>query len=83
MQSISDMLSVTINVLSSHHPVYSVIPGNGYVANEIFVSLIIQYHYVGLDTIPQVQAVDIEPTQPVKPDTVNSQNCLSLCLIMS
>ena len=25
-----------------------------------------QYHYVGLGTIPQVQAVDIEPTQPVK-----------------
>ena len=33
MQAISDMLSVTINVLSSHHPVYSVTPNNGYVAN--------------------------------------------------
>ena len=39
--------------------------------------LIIQYHYVGLDTIPQVQAVDIEPTQPVKTDTVVQQPELS------
>ena len=73
MQAISYMLSVTINVLSSHHPVYSVTPTNGYVANEIFIGLIMQYHYVGLDTIPQVQAVDIEPTQPVKTDTVVQQ----------
>ena len=74
MQAISDMLSVTINVLSSHHPVYSVTPSNGYVSNEIFVGLIMQYHYVGLDTI---QAVYIEPTQPVKTDTVVQQPELS------
>ena len=53
MQAISDMLSVTINVLSSHHPMFSVTPSNGYVANEIFVGLIIQYHYVGLDKVPE------------------------------
>ena len=73
MQAISDMLSVTINVLSSHYPTYSVTPTNGYVANEISVGLIMQYYYVGLDTIPQVQAVDTEPTQPVKPDTTVEQ----------
>ena len=77
MQAISDTLSVTINVLSSHHPVYSVTPSDGYVANEIFVGLIMQYHYVGLDTIPQVQAVDIEPTEPVKTVTVVQQPELS------
>ena len=32
-----------------------------------------QYHYVGLDTMPQVQAVDTEPMGAVKSDTVAEQ----------
>ena len=65
MQAISDMLCVTINVLSSHHLMYSVTPSNGYVANEIFVGLIMQYHYVGLDKVPEQPQVvpNTKPTQ--------------------
>ncbi len=46
MQAISDMLSVTINVLSSHYPMYSVTPRNHCADKEVFVGLIMQYHYV-------------------------------------
>ena len=53
MQAISDMLSVTITVLSSHYPAYSVTPQNHCATNELFVGLIMQYHYVGLDKIPE------------------------------
>ena len=69
LQAIADMLSVTIHVLSSDHPMYSVTPSNGYVAHEISVGLIMQYHYVGLDTMARVQPVDCLPTHPVKPYT--------------
>ena len=62
MQAISDMLSVTINVLSSHYPMYSVTPNNHCAINEVFVGLIMQYHYVGLDKIP------VQPVQPVQLD---------------
>ena len=53
MQAITDMLSVTINVLSSHYPTYSVTPQNHSGTNELFAGLITQYHYVGLDKIPE------------------------------
>ena len=53
MQAVSDMLSVTIHVLSSHYPMYSVTPQNHCATNEVFVGLIMQYHYVGLDKIPE------------------------------
>ena len=49
MQAESDMLSVTIHVLSSHYPMYSVTPQNHCATNEVFVGLIMQY---GLDKIP-------------------------------
>ena len=55
MQAICDMLMVTITVLSSHYPAYSVTPQNHCAPNELLVG---QYHYVGLDRIP-------EPALPV------------------
>ena len=74
MQAISDMLSVTINVLSSHYPMYSVTPSNYCAAKEVFVGLIMQYHYVGLDKI-LVQPVQIEQVAnnhivPEQPETI-------------
>ena len=58
------MLGVTITVLSSHYPITSVTPSNGYVANEVHVGLIMQYHYVGLDKLPaQPQPFVTEPVQ--------------------
>ena len=40
-----------INVLSSDHPVASATPSNSNATCEVFVGLIKQYHYVGLDKI--------------------------------
>ena len=63
MQAISDMFSVTVNVLSSHYPVT---PSNHCAGKEVFVGLIMQYHYVGLDKIPVLLANnDAEPEQSV------------------
>ena len=69
MQALSDMLSVTINVLSSHYPMYAVTPRNHCADNEVFVGLIMQYHYVGLEKIPEQP----QPTMPVQPETI--ANC--------
>ena len=44
MQGIADMLSVKINVLSSHHPMLLVTPSNTSAECEIFVGLIMKYH---------------------------------------
>ena len=52
LQAIADMLSVKINVLSSNHPMFSVTPPLCSTECEIFVGLILQYHYVGLDKLP-------------------------------
>ena len=52
IQGIADMVSVKINVLCSHHPMLSVTPRNCSANYEVFVGLIMQYHYVGLDRIP-------------------------------
>ena len=52
MQAIADMLSVKISVLSSNHPMFTVTPGICSAECEIFVGLIMQYHYVGLDILP-------------------------------
>ena len=62
MQAVSDRLSVTIHVLSSHYPVT---PHNHCATNEVFVGLIMQYHYVGLDKIsePALPIADM-PVQP-------------------
>ena len=52
LQAIADMLSVKINVLSSNHPMFSVTPGVCSAECDVFVGLILQYHYVGLDKLP-------------------------------
>lgn len=50
MQGIADKLCVKINVFSSHHPILSVAPRTGSTECDISVGLIMQYHYVGLET---------------------------------
>ena len=77
MQAISDMLSVTITVLSSHYPAYSVTPQNHCATNELFVGLVMQFHYVGLDRIPEPAlpiadkpVLSDQPNQPKQPDSV-------------
>ena len=72
MQAISDMLSVTITVLSSHYPAYSVTPLNHCATNELFIGLIMQFHYVGLDKIPEpalpIADKSVLPDQPNQPN---------------
>ena len=71
------MLSVTIAVLSSHYPAYSVTPLNHCATNELFVGLIMQFHYVGLDKIPEpappVADKPVLSDQPQKPDQPDSE----------
>ena len=52
LQAIADMLSVKICVLSSNHQIFSVTPASCTSDSEIFVGLVMQYHYVGLDKLP-------------------------------
>ena len=52
LQAIADMLSMKINVFSSNHPMFSVTPGVCSAECEVFLGLILQYHYVGLDKHP-------------------------------
>ena len=68
------MLSVTINVLSSHYPSLSVTPSDHCSVNEVFVGLIMQYHYVGLDKMP------VQPAQP-EPSNTDTDNELDDTII--
>ena len=52
IQGIADMLSVNITVLCSHHPIVTVTPRCCNANFELYVGLILQYHYVSLDRIP-------------------------------
>ena len=72
---ISDMLGVTINVLSSHYPMYSVTPRNHCADNEVLVGLIMQYHYVGLDKMPE-QPQHTIPVQPAQPETIANSDAV-------
>ena len=56
IQGISDMFNVTVNVLSSHNPNMIEILPRSYIKHasqgEVYVGLIMQYHYVGLNQMP-------------------------------
>ena len=73
LQTIAHMLSV----LSSNHPMFSVTPHCCSAECEIFVCLIMQYHYVGLDKLPvcgaSVQHSGESTTVSEQPST-NSEN---------
>ena len=71
MQAIADMLCVKINVLSSQNPMYSVTPGTGSAEYEIFVGLIMQYHYVAFNTIGSNVEQNAQQNNPSSDDTEN------------
>ena len=56
IQGICDMYNVTVNVLSSQNPNMIQILPRSYIKHasqgEVYVGLIMQYHYVGLDQMP-------------------------------
>ena len=82
LQAIADMLSVKINVYSSNHPMFSVTPDVCSAECEVFVGLILQYHYVGLDKLPVcgpsvqqcVQTSPSDSTGDVESNTANVQS---------
>ena len=65
MQAIADMLSVKISVLSSNHPMFSVTPSSCTSECDIFVGLIMQFHYVGLDKLPICGASVQQSAEPI------------------
>ena len=72
LQAIADMLSVKINVFSSNHPMFSLTLSVCSVECDVFVGLILQYHYVGLDKLPvcgqknvHSNAAGVQPTSSV------------------
>ena len=73
MQAIADMLSVKINVLSSNHPMLSVTPAICSAECEIFVDLILQYHYVGLDKVP-VCGTSVQQHAQSNPNDTNTNS---------
>ena len=52
IQGIADMFNITINVLSSQFPtMIPIVARNCSALHKVYVGLILQYHYVGLDKI--------------------------------
>ena len=52
IQGICEMLNITINILSTHNPnMLSVAPSNGMSHGNVYLGLIEQFHYVGLDKV--------------------------------
>jgi len=75
LQAVADMLGVAINVLCSHHPMVTVTPRNCEAVYEVFVGLIMQYHYLGLDNIPVCGSNDVAQNMGVpaeKPQNVQT-----------
>ena len=52
VQSISNVFHLAINVLSSEHSnMIRVVPRDDNIEHEVYIGLILQYHYVGLDKL--------------------------------
>ena len=52
IQGISNHFQLAINVLSSEHAnVIRTVPRSGSIKHEVFIGLVLQYHYVGLDKL--------------------------------
>ena len=50
IQGIANVFTIAVNVLSSENPsMICVVPMNASVEHEVYIGLILQYHYVGLD----------------------------------
>ena len=52
IQGICEMFSITVNVLSTHNPsMVSITPSSGTSHGNIYIGLVEQFHYVGLDKV--------------------------------
>ena len=53
IQGIANVFNVAVNVLSSENlGMLRITPMNASVEHEVYIGLILQYHYVGLDKVP-------------------------------
>ena len=63
IQGISNVFNVAINILSSEHSnVIRNVPRSGNVEHEVYIGLILQYHYVGLDKLVDASGLDNSTT---------------------
>ena len=80
IQSICDMFNVTVNVLSSQNPTMISILPRTYTKydsqGEVFVGLIMQYHYVGFDQIPMDVETSDSTVAKLVPTTCTTDDLL-------
>ena len=71
VQGIPDMFSITVNVLSSQIPtIIPITPSSGTSQHDVYVGLIMQYHYVGLDQVNM--EVDDSSTEDSTPSSTDN-----------
>ena len=65
LQGIADMLNITVHVLSSQTQAMThVVPRSGVSQCDVYVGLILQYHYVGLDQVSMDIDTDLGGNSP-------------------
>ena len=77
LQGIADMLGVTIHVICSHQPTVTVTPRSCDAVCEVFVGLILQCHYVGLDRIPVNDSSSVEKKTVVESVDANNTTAIA------
>ena len=78
IQGISNHFQVAINVLSSEHAnVIRTVPISGGVEHEVYVGLILQYHYVGLNRLAASNSVLSSPEGVTPDNTEDTDDPLS------
>ena len=66
LQSIANMFTITINVLCSQSAtMVRIEPNNGPGSHELYVGLILQYHYVGLDKLTNTAGENLSESTAV------------------
>ena len=71
IQGICNMLNITVSVLTTQNPsVTPIVPTSGTSENSVYIGLIMQYHYVGLDKVPITDETTINIGDPLHTATV-------------
>ena len=72
IQGMSNVFNIAVNVLSSENPtMIRVVPMNASVKHEVYIGLIMQYHYVGLD---KVSHTDMQSCNNVDNSSTSHEN---------
>ena len=71
IQGVCNMLNITVHVLSSQNPSsVSITPVGGASQNNVYLGLIMQYHYVGLDKLPVLEQTSQATESSTDPTSV-------------